>query len=74
MKIEENLKKGTVSINGFEINGNTTNKSCPECDTAQIYHDSYDAYFCPACNEWLETKCTDSSCSYCQKRPEQPLP
>ncbi len=46
----------------------------PQCHTRQVYNQEYDAYFCPACNNWLEEGCDDPACSSCSKRPAKPLP
>ncbi|MBM3133594.1 MAG: hypothetical protein FJZ95_11280 [Chloroflexi bacterium] len=61
-------------INGKAINGFLDeSKPCPNCGHAEVYYDLYDSYFCPACNQWLESKCSDPCCSYCKQRPERPL-
>jgi len=46
---------------------------CPICRTAEVYHDKYDAFFCPHCNTWAEERCSDPTCSYCTIRPSLPL-
>lgn len=46
------------------------------CGAASIRSEKYDAYYCPICNEWLESKCGDLAgdpCIYCKDRPEKPL-
>lgn len=64
-----------VNIDGFEICGHIDQEqSCSTCKNHLIYHEDFDAYFCPACNHWLESKCNDPSCMYCPNRPETPLP
>ncbi|WP_456278493.1 hypothetical protein [Bacillus sp. AK128] len=73
MKIKET--KTGVSINGFEFEGHIDeDQSCTDCHHFLIYSDEFDAYFCPNCNEWIESKCSDPTCFYCPKRPDQPLP
>ena len=47
---------------------------CPVCAGAEVYDTGYDAYFCPACNEWREGRCADAACAYCPGRPPRPLP
>ena len=37
------------------------------------YSDEYDAFYNEETNEWLESKCDDPTCHYCQSRPEKPL-
>lgn len=73
MKIKET--EYGVSINGYEIEGHIdTEQSCPSCKHFLVYADEFDAYFCPSCNVWTESKCGDTTCLYCPKRPERPLP
>lgn len=54
---------------------------CPHCGeplTSEIiqanYSEFYDAYFCPACRNWLEKSCGSSTCEYCANRPPKALP
>jgi hypothetical protein len=47
-------------------------KHCPDCNNLISYSEKYDAYFCPTCDEWLESKCSDPECIYCPQRPEKP--
>lgn len=51
------------------------------CGKERKYSFRYDAYFCEACDKWLEPHCqlagktSDSSsvhCIYCDERPEKP--
>lgn len=74
MKIKVNYH--LISINGFEIEGHIDeNLHCKKCKFEYlIYSDSYDAYFCPKCNEWTESACDDPHCKYCANRPERPIP
>ena len=75
MKIEENEKEGIVKIENKIINGflDAENKKHENCGTIRIYYEDYDDYFCPKCNKWLESKCSDPKCEYCPKRPIKPL-
>ena len=34
--------------------------------------DGYDCYYCLECDIWLEPKCNDVACEFCDKRPERP--
>jgi len=52
MKIHEN--KTNVIINGVTIKGHVDNEICEECGANQIYSESYNAFFCPKCNEWID--------------------
>lgn len=45
---------------------------CEKCDTELELSDKYDAYYCPECNEWTESKCDDKECQFCLNRPETP--
>ena len=46
---------------------------CPDCGKKGSYKEKYDAYFCSKCNKWLDTKCSDITCEYCSKRPDNPI-
>ncbi|MBD8026958.1 hypothetical protein H9636_09855 [Ureibacillus sp. Re31] len=73
MKIE--VRNGVVIVNNFEIVGFVDEENnCMICEMNLIYYEDYDAYICPKCNRWTETKCSDSNCNYCINRPEKPLP
>ena len=73
MKIVE--KNGMVIINEFEFYGDIQHgKPCSTCESNFIYYDEFDTYFCPECNCWTESKCSDPNCFYCPNRPETPLP
>ena len=37
-----------------------------------ILVEKYDAYACLKCNMWLEQKCSDSTCIFCETRPVNP--
>lgn len=72
--ITEERERDIVRIDGVEICGWIAEGSkCLKCGDSQIYFDDYDAYFCPTCNAWLESRCSDAPCSYCCQRPAQPL-
>ena len=72
MKIFESY--GKVRIDNFEFYGDIQqDKFCSGCKSNLIYYDDYDSYFCPQCNRWTETKCSDPHCKYCSNRPERPL-
>ena len=45
---------------------------CLKCKSEKQYNGQYDAYYCELCNEWLEERCGDDGCEYCQTRPEKP--
>jgi len=46
---------------------------CKECDSKLEYDNKYDAYYCPKCNKWTESKCNDEDCWFCSSRPETPM-
>ncbi|MCP3922014.1 MAG: hypothetical protein GY714_05440 [Desulfobacterales bacterium] len=33
----------------------------------------HDAYFCPVCDKWLDSACSDPECRFCKNRPKFPL-
>jgi hypothetical protein len=37
------------------------------------YSVEYDAYYNSETNQWLEDKCSDPYCEYCENRPDKPL-
>lgn len=45
---------------------------CPHCGAPVCYAPEYDAYYCEACDLWLEEACDDPSCRFCAHRPERP--
>jgi hypothetical protein len=63
-----------VIVNGYVLYGMITNTQCKTCGSELILHLTWDAMFCPQCNEWKEPKCKDPKCSECANRPNQPLP
>lgn len=74
MEVEENVEDSTVKIGNKVISGFLdVDKKHEDCRTTRIYYEVYDAYFCPKCNVWLESRCSDPKCEYCTKRPEKPL-
>jgi hypothetical protein len=36
---------------------------CEQCGTNILCRDRHDAYFCPTCDAWVETACSDPSCT-----------
>lgn len=73
MKIKTKADK--VNINDFEFYGYIDWKQfCSNCKFCLVYYEDFDAYFCPKCNRWTESKCSDPSCKYCPNRLEVPLP
>ena len=74
MRVHEDKARGVLSIDGREVSGFLDDGPCPRCRQARAYAEDHDAFFCPACNEWLETACSDSACAFCRSRPERPLP
>ncbi len=45
---------------------------CPHCGEQVEYAEECDAYFCKACDVWLEPKCHDEDCSTCNCRTAKP--
>ena len=37
-----------------------------------VRHERHDAYFCIACDRWLEKGCSDPGCEFCKARPARP--
>jgi uncharacterized CHY-type Zn-finger protein len=46
---------------------------CASCSNNATYNETFDAYMCLFCNQWLENVCVDKECIYCRKRPDTPL-
>jgi hypothetical protein len=44
-----------------------------QCGCPVEYSHEYDAYYCPACNRWLEGQCGDLDCEFCAGRPTRPV-
>lgn len=65
---------GKVIKDGFEFYGQVEEEQfCSTCKFNLVYYDDFDAYFCPQCNSWSESKCSNTNCKYCSSRPEKPL-
>ena len=73
MVVTSNPEDNLVVIDGFRVEGWIDQRRCPTCQEARVYYLVYDAYFCPACNAWLELCCADSECDVCACRPARPL-
>lgn len=48
-----------------------TRPAC-RCGHRAKLDEHWDAYFCPACGDWLESPCPDPHCEYCGNRPARP--
>lgn len=48
-------------------------KICNHCKNDTKYSERWDAYYCYACNLWLEQPCGEENCFYCTVRPENPI-
>lgn len=42
------------------------------CTHPRYYSERWDAFYCKACDEWLEGRCRDHDCEFCKDRPEKP--
>lgn len=74
-QIIENHGLELVIIDGVEVQGEVwPSKRCPTCGAAAVHDDGCDACFCPECNVWLESVCSDPKCMFCSGRREFPLP
>jgi hypothetical protein len=62
-----------VHIGDKELFGFISDRLCNICSSKLIHFDDFDALFCPQCNEWAETKCSDHGCNFCKNRPERPI-
>ena len=71
--VEENPETEQITIGTETLTGRIDETPCETCGERRIYHDKYDAFFCPQCNQWLEVTCGDPSCRYCAARPNRPL-
>ena len=40
---------------------------------SEAYSETFDAFYDPDKNEWLDSKCDDPTCEFCTTRPEKPL-
>ena len=45
---------------------------CPQCGRRSRLCMRHDAYYCPACDIWLEPVCGSERCKFCAARPERP--
>jgi predicted RNA-binding Zn-ribbon protein involved in translation (DUF1610 family) len=45
---------------------------CKTCGQGLDYSERHDAYFCANCDEWIENKCSDPECGFCNDRPDKP--
>lgn len=45
---------------------------CEECGEKLILLFRYDADCCPGCNRWIDPRCSDPECPFCQNRPQTP--
>lgn len=45
---------------------------CPNCQIQAVRDEKYDAYFCKACDLWVEPTCSDEFCTFCAHRPKKP--
>ncbi|MDD4564211.1 MAG: hypothetical protein PHE79_01800 [Eubacteriales bacterium] len=72
MNIIEN-ENDKVTIDGIRIEGFISDDRCKVCNQNLILYKKYDALFCPECNQWAESKCSDPDCVYCRNRPDKPL-
>jgi hypothetical protein len=45
--------------------------SCPDCGTVRRHSGTYDAAFCPLCDEWQSPLCR-RDCGACESRPPRP--
>ena len=72
-RIKQDRERQVVEIEGVEFPGEITDTPCGKCGEFLIYHNSYDEYYCPICNEWANPAPTDPVRSRF-KRPDRPLP
>lgn len=71
--VTANASEGIVTINGQAMEGQVWETGCQTCGTLLVYHEKYDALFCPDCNQWIDACCRDHTCRYCGNRPKTPL-
>ena len=41
---------------------------------SEAYSETFDAFYDPQTNVWLESKCDDPTCDFCRYRPDRPIP
>lgn len=73
ISVIENKEQHKVIVGKIEIVGFVDNENCSLCSQNKVYYDDYDSYFCPQCNIWLESVCSDKKCEFCRNRPSEPL-
>lgn len=44
---------------------------CPACKGKIRYAEVFDSFYCEECKEWLDSKCGDEYCHFCNSRPEK---
>jgi exosome complex RNA-binding protein Csl4 len=47
-------------------------EKCDKCNSDLKHDEGHDTIYCPKCDEWKESKCSDKECFYCSNRPEKP--
>ena len=73
MAVRMDTGENLVVIDGFRLEGWVDQAACGACGELRVYYAAYDAYFCAACNQWLELRCEDPGCDVCACRPARPL-
>lgn len=68
------MKKNLIKVGNYELQGFVSDEKCTKCGQNKVYYDKYDTLFCPDCNVWLESRCSDPNCENCSTRPDKPLP
>lgn len=68
----QEIDEDKLVINDIEIDGWIDDEACEFCKRKRCYSEHYDAYFCPYCNRWLESRCGDPNCGFCKNRPHFP--
>ena len=67
-------EQGTVQIGRLTLEGWLWPETpCNRCGHATVYDEQFDATLCPACDAWLDSQCSDTSCALCTRRPQPPL-
>lgn len=72
-EVVEDEAAGRVHVGTKYVDGFISDEVCPSCGAKKVYHEKYDAFFCPQENKWLETGCNDPKCEYCGTRPNEPF-
>lgn len=74
IELEEDEASGLAAVNGISIPGWIAgDRRCSDCEVPEVFHEAYDSYFCPRCNEWTEREIEDPE-DPSPKRPDIPLP